>query len=74
VNSEIESIRLDRLRGMQENNNELVANQLAEIQILLISRISVEPGSYDSYFHLAGTSLLLAKKSIKTQDGKSVSA
>jgi hypothetical protein len=72
VNRELEEIRLDDLHLLKDSTR-LIA-RLAEIQSLLISRISVDPGSYDSYFHLAGTSLMLAKNSIKTRDGLSVIA
>ncbi len=59
VNQELEEVRLRELQTNQDPVA-LTAN-LAEIQSLLISRISVEPGSFDSYFHLAGTSMILLK-------------
>lgn len=37
------------------------ASRIADIQSLLISKITVDPESYDAYFHLGGTSLLLAR-------------
>lgn len=37
------------------------AARIADIQSLLISKITVDPQSYDAYFHLGGTSLLLAR-------------
>ena len=72
INNELSNVRLDTLSHL--SSDELVANQLEEIQVLLISSISVDPGRFESYFHLAGTSLMLAKKSISTQDGKNVPA
>lgn len=36
--------------------------RLSEIQTLLISKITVDPMSYDSYFHLGGTALILARQ------------
>ena len=35
------------------------AARVAEIQTLLLSKISSEPGSIDAYFHLAGTGMLI---------------
>jgi hypothetical protein len=67
INRELQSIRLDELQGIQ--NKEILTAQLAEVQGFLISRISVEPSSYDSYFHLAGTSLMLTKRARHFRDG-----
>lgn len=59
VNRELGNIHLnDELTGSQGQPS-LRAAKLAEIQALLISKISVDPSSLDSYFHLAGTSVLL---------------
>lgn len=60
INRELESIQLNQLNSL--NDEKLLAFTLAQIQGQLISKISVEPGSYDSYFHLAGTTAMLIKK------------
>ncbi len=41
--------------------------RLAEVQAMLIARISVDPKLYDTYFHLGGTSLLLAQYAAKAR-------
>ena len=72
INSELNRIELNQMD--QISDREEVAQHLQKIQMLLISKISVDPGSFDSYFHLAGTSLMLTNKSIRKQDGKNVAA
>lgn len=57
INQSLESVRLEELIQLKDPTE--LATQLARIQSLLIAKISVEPGSIDPYFHLAGTSLLL---------------
>lgn len=44
---------------------ELYARRLADIQALLISKITVDPGVFDSYFHWGGLALTLARHSRK---------
>jgi hypothetical protein len=39
----------------------LLSNRLGEIQQLILSKITVDPADFNSYFHLAGTSVMLAK-------------
>jgi hypothetical protein len=46
-----------------------VIQRLGQAQALLLSKISVQPGTFDSYFHLGGTALLLdrlARKGSRT--------
>jgi hypothetical protein len=52
-------IRLKELQKLGDSP-ELPA-RLAEVQAHLIAKISVDPRSYDAYFHLGGTTLLLAR-------------
>lgn len=63
-NTEIEStlntISKLSLSKANETENQNVLFQLSKAQAYLLSKISVDPKTYDSYFHLAGTSLLLA--------------
>jgi hypothetical protein len=72
VNREIESVRLSELQQAQKATQ--LEADLAGIQSLLISRISVDPASFDSYYHLAGTSLLLTQKAAHARDGTSLAA
>ena len=37
-------------------------DELAQVQAELISKISIDPASFEAYYHLAGTALLAAKK------------
>lgn len=54
------------LRDVSKLGESLDAVQkLAEIQALLVARISVDPKTYDTYFHLAGTSLMLGRAAVK---------
>ena len=55
---EIENIRLDDLEHVA-SKDELIA-RIAEIQTVLLGKLSVDPKTYDTYFHLAGTASLLA--------------
>jgi len=60
VNRELESVNLNLVGTNPDLPSSAVRlAELAKIQSLLIAKISVEPGSFDSYYHLAGTSLIL---------------
>jgi len=59
ASQELEKIQLDSLSNIQDPL--FLEEKFAEIQSLLISRISVDPASLDTYYHLAGTSLLFLK-------------
>lgn len=48
---------LDRLK-----NTPKLAAEIARIHRALLSKISVDPGALDAYYHLAGTAILLAEK------------
>lgn len=63
INKELENVQLDSLQT-SENGREL-AEKLSEVQGLLISKITVDPKSFDAFFHLAGTSMLLAQLGAK---------
>ncbi len=66
INQKISGIRLEDLKQTQDQD--LLSSQLAEIQGILLSKISVDPASFDSYFHLAGTAHLLAKHTANHRD------
>ncbi len=57
INRALEMIDLEAIKSNPDTGN--LTSELARVQSLLISKISVDPGRIDSYFHLAGTSLLL---------------
>ena len=42
--------------------------KLAEVQKLLLAKISVDPKSFDAYFHLGGTASLLAQEAIREKN------
>jgi hypothetical protein len=41
--------------------------KLAEVQAVLLGKISVDPKTFDAFFHLAGTALLLIRESSKNK-------
>jgi hypothetical protein len=43
----------------------MTSGRFSDVQSLLVSKISVDPATFDSYFHLGGTALLLAKEAKK---------
>lgn len=59
VDRALENIQLVDLQRPLNSSNPVA--RLSEIQQLLISRITVDPSDFNAYFHLAGTSVLLAK-------------
>jgi hypothetical protein len=63
VDRELGSIRLDTLE--QTADTETFVGALSRVQALLLAKISVDPRTYDSYFHLGGTAMLLARHSLK---------
>jgi hypothetical protein len=63
VDERLNTIKLDELKDIK-NPHELV-DRIAEIQTVLISKISVDPKTYESYFHLAGTAGLLERYAIR---------
>jgi hypothetical protein len=61
-----QSLEKVNLRDVSKLGDSLDAVQkLAEVQALLIARISVDPKTYDTYFHLAGTALMLGRAAVK---------
>ena len=64
INRELQGIHLNDLGN--KHSPEFLSQRLAEIQGMLISRISVLPAGFESYFHLAGTSLFLAQNLAKS--------
>jgi len=61
INQTLEATQLKDLKTAPDNAT--VSARIGEIQQLLISKITVDPADFNSYFHLAGTSLMLAKTS-----------
>ncbi len=54
VSRRLEEVRLEAIKN--EADTARRRERLNDTQLLLISKISVDPGNLDSYFHLAGTS------------------
>jgi len=52
IDRRLESVKLDEQTPRSPA-------ELAEIQALLVAKISVQPAVYDSYYHLGGTAILL---------------
>ncbi len=53
-------VQLDSMKN--ESDPAIRLSKLMETQILLISKVSVEPSSLDSFFHLAGISTLILRQ------------
>jgi hypothetical protein len=62
----LESTKLSQLPATTEGPGYL--ETLAQIQSVLISKLSVDPASFDAYYHLAGSDLLLLKYCAKYSD------
>jgi hypothetical protein len=60
IDRELENLQLDG-----EGSRSL--ERLAEAQSLLIAKLSVDPATYDTYFHLGGTAILLARLARREQ-------
>jgi hypothetical protein len=63
VDQSLEKVDLRDVTKLGESIDAI--QKLAEIQGLLIARISVDPKTYDTYFHLAGTALMLGRTAVK---------
>lgn len=63
VDDTLEKINLHDISQLGES--ESAVRQLTRIQSLLIARISVDPKTYDTYFHLGGTALMLGRTAVK---------
>ncbi len=64
INSVLQRVKLGDFEQLASGPEPIL--RVAEIQGLLLSKLSVEPSSYDAYFHLGGTSLLLARLGRRT--------
>lgn len=63
VDQALEKVNLQNLTQM--GPSEIAIHGLSQIQALLIAKISVDPKTYDAFFHLAGTSIMLARAAVK---------
>jgi hypothetical protein len=59
VDRKLSTLKLDDLRSLKPSHD-FVA-RVAEIHSLLLAKISVEPKTYEAYYHLGGTALMLAR-------------
>jgi hypothetical protein len=66
--SELEKIQLSRLNQLEDT--QVVLTEFAHVQAVLLSKISVEPGGYQAYYHLAGSTLLMAQHAAEVRTRK----
>lgn len=64
ADKELGSIQLDELNSLQNDPARLLA-RIADIQGLLLAKVSVDPKSYDAFYHLAGVASILAKNAAR---------
>lgn len=62
----LQSTRLDQLNTSTGSSADL--RKLAQIQSLLISKLSMEPASFEAYYHLSGAEFLLLKLALRTSN------
>lgn len=62
INQNLSQVRLEAVKS-ESNPNEF-QKRLSDAQILLISKVSVDPASLEAYFHLAGTSTWLIQRGV----------
>ncbi len=63
---ELEGIRIAELS--KPGRAEEFLSRYAEVQTLLLSKVSVDPKSFDAFFHLGGTAILLSRFAKKNRD------
>ncbi len=66
VDQRLRSLTLEGIQKEKDQNKFLA--EISETQALLLGKISVDPRTFDSYFHLGGTSLLLSQQAIKSKN------
>ena len=66
VDHELQSINISSLE--KEQNPTLRVSGLAEVQSVLLSKISVDPHGYDAFYHLGGVSFLLARQALQEKN------
>jgi hypothetical protein len=59
IDRRLENTRLDAMEALADTGKKV--EQITQVQGILLSKISVDPKTFDSYFHLAGISLRLAQ-------------
>lgn len=66
VDRELQKVSLDQLGAIRDSRGFL--ERFSEIQALLVSEISVDPRNFDAFFHLGGTSSLLARRGVRERN------
>jgi hypothetical protein len=66
VDSQIEHVKLDQIQKI--NDPKALADRLSEIEATLLSKITVEPKSYDAYFHLGGVAMMIAREGARQKE------
>jgi hypothetical protein len=61
----LQSTQLNALPALSDPD---YLEKLAQIQAVLVSKISIDPASFDPYYHLAGANLMLLKYCVKHPD------
>lgn len=64
IDARLERVRLSDLSSLEGQPEKFLA-ALSEIELLLLSKISVDPATFESYFHLGGLGLTLLKHAVK---------
>lgn len=54
------------IRALEKLPPQEAMKQLAEVQMMLVSKATVDPASFDTFFHLSGTAALMKKLTLKT--------
>ena len=64
IDRQLQSVDLGKI--LSSAMTESTVTQLSKVQALLLSKLTVNAGSFDSYYHLGGTALLMLKLAEKT--------
>ena len=69
INRQLGSVQLESAESAKKMSDpSAFVAKIARAQALLISKISVDPKTLDTYFHLGGTGLLLSQLAMKLQN------
>lgn len=63
INYQLSQTKLQNLERVSDPLD--FVRRIAEVQALLISKISVDPKNHDAYYHLGGTAYLLVKQTLE---------
>jgi hypothetical protein len=66
VDSQLERVKLGELKEI--NDPKKLTDRLADIEAVLLSKISVDPKTFDAYFHLGGVAMMIAREGAKEKE------